>query len=177
MPQKAQPKPRRKSLPLKRQKFVDALLENNGNQTKAAEAAGYAKPTSQGSRLLRFVDVQAAVQERMAKGAARAEEIQARLALMACGAIPTKTVIETGTAVDKEGNATPVQKKRHEFAMESATNTQAKIAGLLKDAAPPPPPTSVNLNVVLAQMTEDGVEALARALERAKAIDVESKPA
>lgn len=75
----------RKKLPLKRQRFVEALLGPAlGNQTKAATIAGYTHPTKQGSRLLTFVDVSeevAARREAMCQ-AMGSDEIIARLSGM-----------------------------------------------------------------------------------------------
>ena len=41
----------------KQQRFVQAFAANGGNASKAAEAAGYRLPRSQGSRLLTNVDI------------------------------------------------------------------------------------------------------------------------
>jgi phage terminase small subunit len=50
------------ALPPKRRAFVIALVgEAAGNQTEAARIAGYASPKAEGSRLLTFGDVAAAV--------------------------------------------------------------------------------------------------------------------
>lgn len=73
-------------LTLKRRRFVDAFFGTaNGNATEAAIAAGYSRHTArkQGSRLLTFVDVKAAVAKRVQKaeekGIANAEERDLRL--------------------------------------------------------------------------------------------------
>jgi phage terminase small subunit len=51
------------SLPPKRRAFVDAYLKS-GNATQAAREAGYKKPKEEGTRLLSFAAVKAALKER-----------------------------------------------------------------------------------------------------------------
>jgi phage terminase small subunit len=154
---------RKKKLPIKRQRFVEALVgPAMGNKTKAAAMAGYAMPESQGSRLSKFVDVQKAIEERLARAEAAmgSDEIRARLSMMAAGKIPTKTVVETGMGVAKDGTPIPVTKKRHEYNMEASTNTLAKIGGLLKDGVPTSSGTTVNILAVLGALDESKLDAL-----------------
>ena len=135
-------------LPSKRKRFVKALIENDGNRTKAATIAGYKHPRIQGSRLLTFVDVQKAIEERMAAAdLPSAEEITTRLALMSEGQIPTKTRVESGFVVGPDGEATPVDKTTDEYDRLSPTNSLAKIRGLLKDKEQTPP-AQVNIAVI-----------------------------
>lgn len=73
-------------LPDKRKRFVDAYIgPANCCKTQAARLAGYASPTSEGSRLYREPEVRAAVEERMRELAIPAEEILARLSEQARG--------------------------------------------------------------------------------------------
>lgn len=77
---------RRKKLPLKRQRFVEALLgPAMGNQTQAARIAGYAVPGQEGHRLLKFADVSDEVARRREAmcQAMGSDEIIARLSGMA----------------------------------------------------------------------------------------------
>jgi phage terminase small subunit len=55
--------------------FVEAYIQNGGNATEAAKKAGYSKATaySQGSRLLKDVEVQKALEGRQEKLAAKFE--------------------------------------------------------------------------------------------------------
>jgi hypothetical protein len=159
------PKRRRKSLPIKRQKFVEALIgPANGNKTKAAAMAGYSMPESQGSRLSKFVDVAQAVAERLARVQRRmgADEIRARLELMAEGVVPTK-IVETET---KDGTFA-----RTEFDVRGAAETVAKIDGLIGDGMPPERP-AVNLTVVLGSLTDGALTELLTALRSAKAKEI-----
>lgn len=144
-----------KKLSPKRRKFVRALTgPAEGNRTKAAMMAGYKAPRSQGSRLLTFVDVQKAIDERLANAdLPSAEEITTRLALMAEGQIPTKTRVESGFVVGPDGEATPVDKTTDEYDRLSPTNSLAKIRGLLKDKEPTPP---AQVNVAVIQQLPDG---------------------
>jgi len=73
-------------LPDKRKRFVDAYIgPANCCKTQAARLAGYASPTSEGSRLYREPEVRAAIEERMRELAIPAEEILARLSEQARG--------------------------------------------------------------------------------------------
>lgn len=65
----------------KQQAFVEAYLANGFNATQAAITAGYSEKTaySQGSRLLRNVEVQTAIQVRMKELAMSADEAMMRL--------------------------------------------------------------------------------------------------
>lgn len=72
----------RKKLPIKRQRFVEALLgPARGNKTEAARLAGYQVPKQEGHRLLTFADVSAEVQTRLDRmtQAMGADEIIERL--------------------------------------------------------------------------------------------------
>lgn len=63
----------------KQQVFIESYLKR-WNATKAAQEAGYAHSRQQGSRLLSNVDVQAAIQARIAEKAMGADEVLLRLA-------------------------------------------------------------------------------------------------
>jgi hypothetical protein len=159
------PKKRRKSLPIKRQKYVEALIGvSNGNKTDAARRAGYAVPEQEGHRLLKFADVAQAVAERLARAKRRmgADEIRARLELMAEGRVPTK-IVETET---KDGTFS-----RTEYDARTAAETVAKIDGLIGDGMPPERP-AVNLTLVLGSLTDGALTELLTALRSAKAKEI-----
>ena len=71
--------PIEKKLSPKRRRFVEAYLAT-WNASEAARQAEYAKPGSQGQRLLTFVEVQTAIQQRLAEVAMKTDEVLARLA-------------------------------------------------------------------------------------------------
>jgi phage terminase small subunit len=155
-----------KALPIKRQKFVEVLVAT-GNQTEAARQAGYSLPTKEGSRLVRFADVAAAISERLAKVQRRmgADEIRARLELMSEGKIPTRIV---------KGMTPKGPVKRIEYNSESATETLARIDKMLGDGMPAQP-SQINVAVVLPQIPVEKIDELLGYLEKAKALDVEGR--
>lgn len=67
------------ALSTKQQAFVEHYL-SCFNATKAAEAAGYAYPRQAGSRLLTYVDIQAAIKARLDELKMSADEVLTRLA-------------------------------------------------------------------------------------------------
>lgn len=87
----------------KRKAFVREYAIDH-NATKAAERAGFSKATaySQGSRLLKDVEVRAELEKMFKQAAASAEEVIALVAAQARGESPTKTRIVR----DHEGNET-----------------------------------------------------------------------
>jgi phage terminase small subunit len=79
-----------KELSAKQQKFVDAYLgDARGNASEAARLAGYSAKTAgqQGSRLLKNVEIQAAISDRVSELAMTAEEVLAHLTEIARGDI------------------------------------------------------------------------------------------
>lgn len=68
------------ALSYKQQAFVDFLLANKGNATKAAEAAGYAAPHVAGHKLVRNAKIRAEIAARTASRAMTADEALQRLA-------------------------------------------------------------------------------------------------
>lgn len=70
------------ALSYKRRAFVEAYLQT-WNATKAADQANYAHPGRQGHRLLKNVEIQQAIQERIAEIAMSADEVLARLSQQA----------------------------------------------------------------------------------------------
>lgn len=69
------------ALTTKQRAFVEAYLSNGFNATQAAITAGYSKKTaySQGSRLLKNVEIQAALETRMKEMVMSADEALLRL--------------------------------------------------------------------------------------------------
>lgn len=67
--------------------FVDAYIANGMNATRAAKQAGYSARTaySTGSRLLKVVEIQQAIQEQLSRFAMSKEEVLARLTAQARG--------------------------------------------------------------------------------------------
>jgi len=68
------------ALSYRQQAFVDFLLANKSNATKAAEAAGYANPSLAGHRLIRNDKIRAEIAARTASRAMAADEALQRLA-------------------------------------------------------------------------------------------------
>lgn len=171
--------PRSKKLPIKRQKFVEALVgPANGNKTKAAEMAGYAMPESQGSRLSKFADVAQAIEGRLARAtkAMDADEILEGLSQIARGKRASKVVVESGEALGKDGEPLMVQKTRREYDRRAGYETMARIRGMVKDGPPSTTP-SVNVNVILPQIptqTLDELTALMKA--KSQALEIEARP-
>lgn len=64
----------------KQQAFVEAYLANGFNATAAARHLKYANPDRQGYRLLRNVEIAAAIRQELAERAMPADEVLARLA-------------------------------------------------------------------------------------------------
>ena len=87
----------------KQQVFVEEYL-TSWNATDAARRAGYAEPNVQGSRLLTYVSIQAAVKTRMAEKAMKADESLARLAEQARINIADFVSEITETVFDRDGN-------------------------------------------------------------------------
>lgn len=77
----------------KRQVFLEGYLQC-WNATEAARLAGYANPGSQGSRLLKNVEIQQAIQDRFKKFQLESDEVLYRLALQARGSIHNFLKIE-----------------------------------------------------------------------------------
>jgi phage terminase small subunit len=79
------------SLSNKQRAFVEAYLANGFNATKAAITAGYSEKTaySQGSRLLRNVEVSAAIEARMKELSMSADEAMYRLSQQGRGSLAT----------------------------------------------------------------------------------------
>lgn len=75
------PTPAPKKLTAKQRRFVDEYITHNLNATKAALAAGYSEATaySQGSRLLKNVEIRAAIEGHLAVAGMRAQEVLLRL--------------------------------------------------------------------------------------------------
>ena len=96
------PKPP-KPLSPKRRRFVEAYLAT-WNASEAARQAGYAKADRQGPRLLRFVEVQAAISQRLKESAMQADEVLNRLADQAKVNIADFVTESEFTPVDKDGN-------------------------------------------------------------------------
>jgi phage terminase small subunit len=69
----------------KQQAFVEAYLANGFNATAAARRLKYANPDRQGYRLLRNVEIAAAIRQELAERAMPADEVLARLAEQARG--------------------------------------------------------------------------------------------
>lgn len=69
----------------KQQAFIEAYLTCGFNASEAARRAGYAKPGQQGHRLLKNVEIAAAVRQGLADRAMSADEVLARLAEQARG--------------------------------------------------------------------------------------------
>ena len=96
------------ALSYKRRAFVEAYLQT-WNATKAAEAAEYAHPGRQGHRLLKNVEIQEAIEERLSEMAMSADEVLTRLSqqasadisdfLTATGSIDWQKVKEKGYLV------------------------------------------------------------------------------
>lgn len=159
------PKAKASKLPIKRQKYVEALVGiANGNKTEAARIAGYMVPAQEGHRLLKFADVAQAVAERLEKVKRRmnADGVRARLELMAEGRIPTKVI---------RGMTPKGPMRRVEYDSEHATETLAKIEGMLSDGMPPAV-QAINVNVVLPQVPEEVLWKLREVLSKAKATDI-----
>lgn len=74
-------------LTAKQQAFVEAFLANGFNATAAARDLKYANPDRQGYRLLRNVEIAAAIQQALAERAMPADEVLARLAEHARGSM------------------------------------------------------------------------------------------
>ena len=68
-----------KKLSYKQRMFVEAYL-TTWKPTEAARQAGYANPDRQGYRLLRYVEIQEAIEQRLKEKAMGADEVLARLA-------------------------------------------------------------------------------------------------
>lgn len=72
--------------------FVEAYLET-WNGTAAARKAGYTHPDRQGYRLLRYVEIQDLIQERMKAAAMETDEVLARLSEQARASIADFVVL------------------------------------------------------------------------------------
>jgi phage terminase small subunit len=216
----------KKRLPIKRERFVDALLgPARGNQTKAARMAGYAQPTMEGSRLMRFDDVSEEIARRRAemRTAMGADEIIERLSGIARADMtqffdveeverdwtPQELeLIEKARAAaqkagqrfedppkPKEKRAYPnlskgvvsghgwllkaIRPTKHGDAFEiespkAALMDLAKIRGLVKQTAPPPPPVTMNVTLALRDLPEDALEAVVTAMAKHQAIPIEA---
>lgn len=64
----------------KQKLFVDAYLASGYNASEAARKAGYKNPAEEGCRLLRNVNIKAAIDERLKESHLGAEEVLARIA-------------------------------------------------------------------------------------------------
>lgn len=71
----------------KQQAFIEEYLACGFNASEAARRAGYAKPGQQGHRLLKNVEIDAAIRQALADRAMPADEVLARLAEHARGDI------------------------------------------------------------------------------------------
>ena len=94
-------------LTMKQEAFIAAYLGTaNGNATEAARIAGYLQPQSQGSRLLKNVEIAARVSQHVASKFATADDVLAELAAVALA--PWHDFVEvTGRA--KDGRPTKVR--------------------------------------------------------------------
>lgn len=85
----------------RRRLFVASFLgEANGNATAAARAAGYKQPSMAGSRMLKFDEVRAAIDAKLAEAAMPAAEVLARLSEQAAADVGDFL------AVDADGSVT-----------------------------------------------------------------------
>lgn len=87
--------------------FIDAYL-TTWNASEAARQAGYTHPDRQGYRLLRYVEIQEIVQQKLSEKAMKADEVLARLAEQARNNIADFVSEKTITVYDKNGNPTEV---------------------------------------------------------------------
>ena len=74
-------------LTAKQQAFLEEYLACGFNASEAARRAGYAKPGQQGHRLLKNVEISAAIREALSERAMPADEVLARLSEHARGSI------------------------------------------------------------------------------------------
>jgi len=74
-------------LSAKRRVFIEEYIRCGWNATEAARRAGYRYPRQQGQRLLTFVDIQTAINARIAERAMGADEVLDRLAEHARGSM------------------------------------------------------------------------------------------
>lgn len=126
------------SLSLLQTRFVDAYIgKANGNATKAAKEAGYSEKTaySQGQRLLKNVEIQAAVRERYRASTMGAEEVLARLAGAAKASLEdalewvtyTHTEVVTGCLYDPETDTEEEVEVFHEYTTRRLMLTLEKM--------------------------------------------------
>lgn len=170
------PKPRRKKLPIKRQKFVEALVgPANGNKTKAARMAGYAQPAMEGNRLMNFDSVAQAVEARLAKvtKAMDSDEILIGLTQIARGKRPSKIVKEDGFVASKDGSeAIPVEKVRREYDRKAGYEAMARVRGLMQEGQQKEP--LLALASVPKPVLLDFARALLAVADQGKAIPTEA---
>ena len=87
----------------KQQRFIDAYIQNGGNATQAALHAGFSERTaySQGQRLLKNVEVRAAIDERLkeleSERIAKDAEILEFLTSVLRGEVTEKVLVQVGT--------------------------------------------------------------------------------
>jgi sporulation protein YlmC with PRC-barrel domain len=87
----------------KQQAFINFYLVS-WNASDAARRAGYAHAGSQGERLLRNVEVQQAIREKMAENAMQADEVLQRLGDQARFNLTDLFLEKTRCIYDKDGN-------------------------------------------------------------------------
>lgn len=136
-------KPRQ--LTTKQRAFVEAYLANGFNATQAAVAAGYSPKTaySQGSRLLKNVEVRAAIETRMLEMAMSANEALYRLTMQARGSMAdfiddARETLDLAKA-DRADKLHLVKKFTHTITAQGERMTielydaQAALAAILKE--------------------------------------------
>lgn len=114
-----------KPLPPKQRLFIEAYISNGFNATQAAITAGYSEKTaySQGSRLLKNVEVKNAIQQRMKEAAMSADEALYRLSLQAAGSMEDFLDVEGNNIdlvkADKRGKLHLIKEFTHTVTSES----------------------------------------------------------
>lgn len=128
----------------KQQAFVEAYLANGFNATAAARLLKYANPDRQGYRLLRNVEIAAAIRLELAERAMPADEVLARLAEQARstmddfldgeGKIDLKQARERGRLhLVKSRSVTKEGERIELYSAQSALELLAKHHGLLTE--------------------------------------------
>lgn len=163
----------------KRQVFIEEYLQH-WNATKAAEEAGYAHPGQQGHRLLKNVEVQRAIEERIAELKMSTDEILLRLADQARGSMADfiEATIDGGFILDldKAEDAgklhliKSIAETKHGVRIE-LYNAQAALEILLQHAKPSEPKEMVLYTPE--QWKAEAARRLAEAQETMKAFEFE----
>ena len=153
MSKHSQPTPSEQALSPQHQLFVDAYLACGFNATRAAIRAGYSKKTaySQGPRLLKNVDVAAAVKKRLGESVMGVEEALARLSRQA-----SADLADFYDIPEDPDTLPPADKAKRD-----ADAMLAKMYPNAKDVVPDPNAPTLNLRKAL----DEGQTALIKSIK------------